>query len=148
MDYKKVFGKFEDENVFIKTTTQPSMDSARKVALNRKGNVLFNSGDVEGARRIFMTTGYSDGLSRIGDYYKSKNRFIEALHMYWIAPDRVKAEPLVMQLAGIIQNMAADITAPDIGETDDINTLDTITTVGINTPPVSIIHEEEGPLNE
>jgi len=137
MDYKKVFGKFEDENVFIKTTAQPSMDSARKVALNRKGNVLFNSGDIEGARRIFMTTGYSDGLSRIGDYYKSQNRFIEALHMYWIAPDRVKAEPLVAQLAGIIQNMAADITAPDI-----------ITTDGITMPLVSEIHEEEVPLNE
>jgi hypothetical protein len=105
MDYKKVFGKFEDENVFIKTTVQPSMDSAQKAVLNRKGNALCNAGDTEGARRIFMATGYSDGLSRIGDHYKSQNRFIEALHMYWIAPDRTKAEPLVMQLAGTIQNI-------------------------------------------
>ena len=84
-----------------------------------------------------MTTGYSDGLSRIGDYYKSKNRFIEALHMYWIAPDRVKAEPLVAQLAGIIQNMASDMSTPDIIATDDITM-----------PPVPEIHEEEVPLNE
>jgi len=104
MNYKKVFDKFEEENVFIKTTVQPSMDSAQKAALNRKGNVLYNSGDIEESRRIFMTTGYSDGLSRIGDYYKSKNRLVEALRMYWIAPDRTKAEPLIMQLAATIQN--------------------------------------------
>jgi len=137
MDYKKVFDKFEDENVFIKTTIQPSMDSAQKAALNRKGNVLCNAGDIEGARRIFMATGYSDGLSRIGDHYKSQNRLVEALHMYWIAPDRVKAEPLVMQLAGIIQNLVSDIETPDTGIIDDITT-----------PPISVIHEEEGPLNE
>jgi len=137
MDYKKVFDKFEDENVFIKTTAQPSMDSAQKAALNRKGNMLCNSGDIEGARRIFMATGYSDGLSRIGDHYKSQNRFLEALHMYWIAPDRVKAEPLVMQLADTIQKLVSDITTPDTGVIDDITT-----------PPVSIIHEEEGSFNE
>ena len=105
MDYKKVFNKFKEENIFIKTTAQPSMDSAQKAALNRKGNILFNSGDIEGARRVFMTTGYSDGLSRIGDYYKSHSRFIEALRMYWIAPDRTKAEPLIAQLAAAIQSM-------------------------------------------
>jgi len=103
MDYKKIFDKFEDENVFIKTTVQPSMDSAQKAALNRKGNKLFNSGEIEEARRIFMATGYSDGLSRVGDYYKSKNRPIEALRMYWIAPDHVKAEPLIIDVVGAVQ---------------------------------------------
>jgi hypothetical protein len=103
MDYKKIFDKFEDENIFIKTTVQPSMDSAQKAALNRKGNVLFNSGDIEGARRIFMSTGYSDGLCRVGDYYKSKNRPIEALRMYWIAPDHTKAEPLIIDVVGAVQ---------------------------------------------
>jgi hypothetical protein len=105
MDYKKIFDKFENKNVFIKTTVPPPVDKAQKAALNRKGNVLYNSGDIEAARRIFMTTGYSDGLSRVGDYYKSQNRLIDALHMYWIAPDRVKCEPLLMQLAGIVQSL-------------------------------------------
>jgi len=105
MDYKKIFDKFEDENIFIKTTVQPGMDSAQKAALNRKGNILFNSGDIEGARRIFMTTGYSDGLSRVGDYYKSKNRLVEALRMYWIAPDHTKAGPLIVEVIGAIQTL-------------------------------------------
>ena len=108
MDYKKIFDKFEDQNVFIKTTVPPAVDSSQKAALNRKGNILFNSGDIEGARRIFMTTGYSDGLSRVGDYYKSQNRLIEALRMYWIAPDRTKYEPIIMQLAGLVQNIIHD----------------------------------------
>ena len=105
MDYKKFFDKFEDENIFIKTTVQPSMDSAQKAALNRKGNVLFNSGDIEGARRIFMSTGYSDAISRVGDYYKSKNRPVEALRMYWIAPDHTKAGPLILETIGAIQTL-------------------------------------------
>ena len=105
MDYKKAFDKFEDENVFIKTTVPPSVDSSQKAALNRQGNMFFNDGDIEGARRIFMATGYSDGLTRLGDYYRSENRLLEALQMYWIAPDRTKAEPLIMQLAGTLQNI-------------------------------------------
>ena len=52
-----------------------------------------------------MTTGYSDGLSRVGDYYKSQNRLIEALHMYWIAPDRNKSEPLIEQLSFLIKQL-------------------------------------------
>ena len=105
MNYKNIIEKAQGENTFIKTTVKPVMDSAQKAALNRKGNVLYNSGDIEAARRIFMTTGYSDGLSRIGDYYKSKGRLLEALRMYWLAPDRNKAEPLIMQLSVVIQNL-------------------------------------------
>ena len=108
MDYKKTFEKFEDNNEFIKTTVPHLTDSSRKTALNRKGNVLFNSGDIEGARRIFMTTGYSDGLSRVGDYYKSQNRLIEALRMYWIAPDRTKSEPIIIKLAEVIHYLTKE----------------------------------------
>ncbi|MDR2160457.1 MAG: hypothetical protein LBP23_10370 [Treponema sp.] len=81
------------------------MDGAGKAALNRKGNNLFNSGDIEGARRIFITTGYSDGLSRIGDYYRAAGRSLEALKMYWMAPDRAKSEPLIEHLSIIVKNL-------------------------------------------
>jgi hypothetical protein len=105
MDYKKVFEKFEEQKVFIKTTKVPPMDGSQKAALNRKGNVLYNSGDIEGARRIFLTTGYSDGLSRIGDYYKSQGRLLDALRMYWIAPDKTKTDPIIMQLSVLLQDL-------------------------------------------
>ena len=105
MEYKKHFEKFESDKGFIKVTLPASVDGSRKAALNRKGNILFNSGDVETARRIFLTTGYSDGLSRIGDHYKSQSRMIDALRMYWIAPDHTKSEPLIMQLSELIRNL-------------------------------------------
>ena len=105
MDYKSVFEKVENEAIFIKTTLKPVIDGSQKAALNRKGNTLYNSGDIEGARRIFLTTGYSDGLIRVGDYYKSNGRPLDALRMYWIAPDKQKADPIIMQLSTIIQNL-------------------------------------------
>jgi len=105
MDIKSVFKNVEHENTFIKTAAKPDIGSAQKAALNRKGNVLYNSGNIEGAKRIYITTGYSDGLVRIGDYYNSKGKNLEALRMYWIAPDRKKADVIIQQLSAVIRNL-------------------------------------------
>jgi hypothetical protein len=105
MDYKKVFCRFESQNGFMKTAAKPVIDGAQKAALNRKGNILYNSGNIEGAKRIFLTTGYTDGLVRIGDYYISQGRDIDALRMYWIAPDHTKSEPIIERLSTIIQTL-------------------------------------------
>jgi hypothetical protein len=94
-----------EQDAFIKTGEKIPLDSGQKAALNRKGNLLFNSGDIEGARRIFLTTGYSDGLVRIGDHYKNEGRMIDALRMFWIAPDHKKAETIVEQLSEIIKEL-------------------------------------------
>lgn len=104
MDIKKTFEKFDKQNAFLKTTVPAQVDGSQKAALNRKGNQFFNEGNIEAARRIFITTGYSDGLSRVGDFYKSKNQMLDALKMYWIAPDRNKSQPLIEQLAGLIRD--------------------------------------------
>ena len=108
MDYKRIFDKVRGQDIFIKTTAKPAIEGLQKAALNRKGNTLYNSGNIEGARRIFLTTGYSDGLVRVGDYYNSKGRTLDALRMYWIAPDRSKAEPIIMQLSVVIQSLLHD----------------------------------------
>jgi len=113
MDIKKTFEKFDGENTFIRTTTPRPIDGSQKAALNRKGNQLFNSGDVESAKKIFITTGYSDGLSRVGDYYKSNNRILDALKMYWIAPDRNKLEPLLKELAFLMEGMINEEQEPE-----------------------------------
>ena len=106
MNIGKIFENREEQSVFLKTAVKVDFaDKSQKAALNRKGNVLFSSGDIEGARRIFLTTGYSDGLARVGDRYRSQGRLLDALRMYWIAPDRHKAAPIIMQLAGVIQKM-------------------------------------------
>jgi len=108
MDRKKIFEKFDNKNAFIKVSAPAAVDLSQKAVLNRKGNQKFNEGDIEGARRIFMTTGYSDGLSRVGDYYKSNNRPLEALRMYWAAPDKKKSQVLIEKLAVVLQNMIQD----------------------------------------
>ncbi|MDR3303627.1 MAG: hypothetical protein LBS86_04375 [Treponema sp.] len=119
MDYKKVFERFEKDSLgkqpgFTRITTQTPLDSAQKAALNRKGNVLFNSGDIESARKIFLATGYSDGLSRVGDAYQKQGKLMEALRMYQIAPNPRKFEEMVTQLSAIIQNLLkeTDATGP------------------------------------
>ncbi|MDR2150292.1 MAG: hypothetical protein LBO67_05655 [Spirochaetaceae bacterium] len=98
----------QDQGFFKTTvdgTARAMLDAAQKAALNRKGNVLYNAGDIEGARRIFLTTGYSDGIARIGDYYRSKGRQLDALRMYLIAPDRKKADAIIEKLASVIQTL-------------------------------------------
>lgn len=105
MDRKNMFDPFKGQEIFIKTIRRPDIDSSQKAALNRKGNMLFNSGDIEAARRIFLTTGYSDGLVRIGDFYKSRGRDLDALRMYWLAPDRKKSEPIIEKISGIIRTL-------------------------------------------
>jgi hypothetical protein len=102
-----VFQRFGDPG-FIKTVERPAIDSAQKAALNRKGNTLFNAGDIEGARRIFLTTGYSDGITRVGDKYQEAGRSLDALKMYWIAPDRTKAEAIIVRLSTVIEKMMRD----------------------------------------
>ena len=105
MDFKSVLREKENENIFIKITKAPAISSAEKALLNRQGNIHFNSGNIESARRIFLTTGYSDGLIRVGDYYASKRRHLDALRMYWIAPEPKKADPIIMQLSVLIKNL-------------------------------------------
>jgi len=95
--------------------------SAQKAALNRKGNELINSGDVEGARRIFQTTGYSDGLIRVGDRYLAAGKTVEALKMYWIAPDKKKAELLIVKISAIIQKMVDEEMPGDDFNGDHFN---------------------------
>jgi len=102
---KKLLEKFDDKNAFIKVSAQAPVEGSDKAALNRKGNQKFNEGDTEGARRIFMTTGYSDGLSRVGDRYNAENRPLEALRMFWMGHDRKKALPLIEKTAFLLQDI-------------------------------------------
>jgi hypothetical protein len=91
---------------FIKlgSSQQKNLDPSRRAALIRKGNELFNNGNIQTSKRIFLTTGYSDGIERIGDYYKDQGDILEALRMYWIAPAPVKKQQLIEQCAAVLQH--------------------------------------------
>ncbi|MCK5675040.1 MAG: hypothetical protein KAH95_16790 [Spirochaetales bacterium] len=89
---------------FIKTVKPEKnrITSSDKAALIRKGNELFNAGKFETAKRIFITTGYSDGLIRMGDYYIKNKNHADALKMYWMAPAPEQFELISEQTAMII----------------------------------------------
>jgi hypothetical protein len=89
---------------FIKVSERPlaGLSPEQKTALNRKGNVLFNEGNIEDARRIYITTGYSDGLTRVGDVYLQKKQEFSALKLYLLAHNTRKSEPLIEKLAEVI----------------------------------------------
>lgn len=102
----KDFARFENEGL-IKSTDFPvkNFDGEQKASLNRRGNQFFNQGEIESARRIFITTGYSDGLSRVGDYYAAQGRELDALKLYWLAHNKRKADPLIQKLASLIETL-------------------------------------------
>jgi len=91
---------------FLKTSRDrlPPVSKEQRTVLIRKGNELFNRGKVDEAKRIFLTVGYSDGLIRLGDYYTEKNDSLEAFRMYWLAPDRKRAEQLIEKMATIVRH--------------------------------------------
>ncbi len=62
------------------------MDDKQRVELIRRGNELFNSGEVEKAAVLFEKTMYRDGLVRVGDhYFFDKKLPLNALKYYRIS---------------------------------------------------------------
>jgi len=106
---KDAFSRFEAD-ALIKSADLPltGVEPDRKAKLNRRGNELFNSGDIEGARRIFQTTGYSDGLIRVGDRYMADRRPVEALKMYKLAREEPKSADLIGKAALVIQKILSE----------------------------------------
>ncbi|MCR4900006.1 MAG: hypothetical protein K5907_04235 [Treponema sp.] len=92
---------------FIKVTDNPvdGLSSEQKVILNRKANAMFNAGNIEDARRIYITTGYSDGLTRVGNYYMEKNEGLKALKAYYLAHNKRDAEPIYESIAQVISTL-------------------------------------------
>lgn len=106
-DLKENFSNKQEFGAFIKVTDEAvaTLNTQQKALLNRKGNALFNAGDVEQARRIFMATGYSDGLTRVGDVYMKNNETVKALKQYILAKNKNKTELMYEKLASAVSVM-------------------------------------------
>jgi len=75
------------------------MDSRERAALVRKGNELFNRGEIKEAIEIFVKTGYKDGLHRVGDFYfYDKKLPLIALKFYRLAGDRGKINEIMERM--------------------------------------------------
>jgi len=87
----------------ISQSQATELSKERRVALIRKGNELFNQEKHDLAKKIFLTTGYSDGLIRLGNLYMDRNMPLEAFRMYWLAPDRKKVDVMLEKTVSIIK---------------------------------------------
>ena len=107
LNFKDVLEEKAIPDGFIKVTDKPikGLSSEQKAILNRRGNVFFNNGDIESARRIYLTTGYSDGLIRVGDEYAKKKQTLKALKMYSLAHNSGRAEPIYEKIAATIASL-------------------------------------------
>lgn len=95
---------------FIKSSSEErfsveNLTSSQKVQLNRRGNEFFNNREYDKAQQLYLLTGYSDGLSRMGDYYMIQKDFVQALEMYHKAKMINKSQPLLEKLAMVMKNM-------------------------------------------
>ncbi|MDC7220353.1 MAG: hypothetical protein PQJ59_10450 [Spirochaetales bacterium] len=90
---------------FLKTTVErrDDLSSQDRIQLIRRGNEFFNGGNVEMARKIFLTLGYKDGIIRLGDLYYSKGEPLEALKMYKEADATAKVDEMTFQMAQVIK---------------------------------------------
>ncbi len=108
MNFDDAFRKAGEKGL-LKTSSQSgsikNLTSQQRVKLNRKANELFNNKEYEKAKQIFIATGYSDGLCRMGDFYITNNEPIEAMKMYFMAKMQSKYEPLLEQSAVVLRSL-------------------------------------------
>ena len=95
---------------FFKVSAERTSPLAKdkRAALIRKGNELYNKGELALAQRIFVTTSYSDGLIRMGDRYLKGGKPLEALRMYLLAPAPDKSEAVIGQIAQVMHHWLAE----------------------------------------
>lgn len=84
------------------------IDDKNRSELIRKGNQLFNSGQIEQAAKVFETVNYMDGLIRIGDYYYKKNEFINAIKYYKKAKYKKRIEQLTPEIISVFKNWLSE----------------------------------------
>jgi hypothetical protein len=80
-----------------------------RLLLIRKGNEIFNNGEIEKAAKIFATTAYRDGLIRVGDYYYFEKRdILKALQYYVEAKYERRIGEVTERIAGVIKKWLGD----------------------------------------
>lgn len=75
----------------------------QKSALVRRGNALLQEGDIQQARRIFITIGYRDGMVRTAGKLVQAGDILGALQLYYLANDREKAQEVIARMADVVK---------------------------------------------
>jgi hypothetical protein len=91
------------EGLLRLTADKPDVPEDKRIALIRKGNELFNNGQLDLAKKVFLTAGYQDGLVRLGDRYSEEKKPLEAFRMYWLAGHAAKTDKIVEKMSWIVR---------------------------------------------
>ena len=111
MNREEILSKLpRDGFLKISQSKTVAMPKDKRVTLIRKGNELFNQKNYDLAKKIFLTTGYTDGLIRLGDYYVEKKMPLEAFRMYWLAPYPKKVNYMLEKVVSIMKMWLAEET--------------------------------------
>jgi len=104
MKYKDVLQRIPKEGFLRLTLPEIALPGDKRIALIRKGNELFNRGEYELAKKIFLSTNYADGLVRLGDRLIKDKKPLEAFRMYWLARHEKKRELFIRKMSSIIKH--------------------------------------------
>ena len=91
------------------------MEQKQRVELIRKGNELFNKGDIETAARVFIKTSYRDGLTRVADYYFFDRRLpLNALPYYKMVNRKDKVDEIYERMLFALGKMIGQDKQPQV----------------------------------
>jgi len=76
------------------------MEGKERVEMIRRGNELFNKGEIAKAAALFVKTGYRDGLTRIADHlFYDKRQPLYALKYYRMVNRQDKVQEIFERMA-------------------------------------------------
>jgi hypothetical protein len=84
------------------------MDNEERVLVVRRANELYNAGDIEGAKNLYLKVNYTAGIIRVADYYYEQRKPILAMLLYRRAGCSERVDELYKHAAGVIRQLLAE----------------------------------------
>lgn len=85
------------------------MDPKQRAELIRKANALFNESKFTEAEKLFIATGYKDGLERIGDLlYYEKRQPLAAFKYYKMSGSKAKVNEIFERMIFAFKKLLSD----------------------------------------
>ncbi len=90
---------------FIKLTKPQGSDLSdeKRIALIRMGNELLARGDLDRAKKIFFTTNYKEGMTKVGVALFQKGEYLEALRFFYFADNKEKIGIICSKMAEVLK---------------------------------------------
>jgi len=99
--------------IIVSYFNEGAMDNKERVELIRRGNELFNNGEISKAAALFVQTGYRDGLTRVADYlFYDKRQPLVALKYYRMVNRQDKVSEIFERIVFALGRLLGQETPP------------------------------------